>query len=138
MAIGRPTKYTDLLVAKANKYLNVYESTLMEVIPSHAGLASYLGITRSTLYDWGAQRGKKDFSDILARIKNLQELTLINSGLTGDFNANIVKMMLVKHGYHDKQENTLSNPDGSAISNQWHIHPVTNAKEGTDASGNPI
>ena len=137
MATGRPTKYTELLLQKSRHYLKLYEE-LGECMPSHAGLADYLGITRSTLYDWSNQKSKREFSDILALIKNRQEISLINNGLLGDFNANIVKLMLVKHGYHDKQENTLSNPDGSAIANDWHIHPVINAKEGTDASGNPI
>lgn len=134
--MGRPTKYTDLIVAKACKYLEVYES-LGHLVPSNQGLAAYLGITTQTVYDWKKQKSKRDFSYTLERLQDLQALTLINKGLGGIFNANLTKLMLVNHGYHDKQETTLSNPDGSALVNEWHIHPVTNAREGDNDRSPP-
>ncbi len=41
---------------------------------------------------------------ILAR----QKRTLINKGLTGVFNATIVKLMLSKHGYSEKVDQTVT------------------------------
>ena len=136
MPAGRPTKYTDLLIAKSYKYTKIYED-LGDAIPSHSGLAEYLDIKRSTMYDWAKQKSKREFSDILEKIKNSQERRLLNLGLTGKFNANIVKLALGKHGYHDKQDQTLSNLDGSPVVNEWHIHPVTNAREGDNERSPP-
>ncbi|HGJ5882038.1 DNA-packaging protein [Arsenophonus sp.] len=73
-----------------------------DVIPSLAGLACYLGIARSTLYEY--QKINLEFSDILEAILSLQENKLINKGLIGDFNASVTKLILTKHGYSDKQE----------------------------------
>lgn len=107
MAKGRPSKYTPQLLDKANKYLESYSTA----IPSHIGLAYYLGISTSTMYDWAKEDSKQAFSDILDRIMQLQFIELTDKGLTGDFNAAITKLALGKHGYTDKVDNTSS--DGS-------------------------
>ena len=99
--IGRPTKYTDELIKKAREYITDYEM-YGDVIPSIAGLSSYLEVTRTTLYDW--EKEHKEFSYILRGIKSEQEKVLLNSGLNGDFNSAITKLVLGKHGYHDKQD----------------------------------
>lgn len=105
--MARPTKYTPELLAKAKKYLETYTT----VIPSHIGLAFYLGIHNSTMYAWEKEKGKEEFSDILARIMQSQFIELTDKGLTGDFNAAITKLALGKHGYSDKVDQTSS--DGS-------------------------
>ena len=38
----------------------------------------------------------------------LQRLVLLNKGLTGEFNSNITKLVLGKHGFHDKREVDLN------------------------------
>ena len=98
---GRPTKYTDELVSKAKAYITDY-AIYGDVIPSVAGLSSMLGIVRSTLYKW--EEEKQEFSDILRSIKHEQEKVLLNRGLIGDFNSAITKLVLGKHGYHDRQD----------------------------------
>ena len=99
--MGRPTKYTDELVKKAKAYITDY-AIYGDVIPSIAGLSSYLKVNRSSLYEWESLY--KDFSDILRAIKAEQEKVLINKGLIGDFNSAITKLVLGKHGYHDRQD----------------------------------
>ena len=101
--VGRPTKYTEALLEKARHYVKNFE-LLGDVIPSHIGLALACGIRTSTLYDWAGHEDKKEFSDMLDEILQKQHQILINSGLTGDFNSNIVKLVLTKHGYNDKTE----------------------------------
>jgi hypothetical protein len=64
---------------------------------------SVLGISRDTLYDW-AKHDDKKFSDILSECNAEQERTLLNMGLIGEYNSNIVKLVLGKHGYNEKQE----------------------------------
>lgn len=96
----RPTKYTPELLEKARNYLNVYETA----IPSIIGLASYLEIRTSTVYDWRTHEDKQEFSDILDRILQAQHEKLWDMGLRGEYNAALVKLALGKHGYSDKQE----------------------------------
>jgi len=98
---GRPTKYTDELIEKAKSYITDYVK-YEDVIPSIASLSLVLGVTRTTLYEW--EKEHKDFSYILADIKAEQEKVLISKGLSGEFNSNITKLVLGKHGYHDKQD----------------------------------
>ena len=101
---GRPTKYNQALLDKAYQYLETLDES-NSVIPSHVNLALYLGINTDTLYDWAKQKDKKDFSDILKTIKDLQHSSLVGNGLTGAFNAHITKVMLTKHGYTDNANN---------------------------------
>ena len=101
--VGRPTLYNDAILAKAKYYLDNYKSH-GHVVPQIAGLARVLGVRRETLYAWAKEENKEEFSNILEEIMSEQEISLINGGLGGDFNSNITKMMLTKHGYSDRQE----------------------------------
>ena len=98
---GRPTKYTEEIIEKAKAYITGYE-THSDVIPSIAGLASVLDVHRSLLYVW--EKEYPEFLDILEAIKREQQKVLLNKGLSGDFNSQITKLVLGKHGYHDKQD----------------------------------
>ena len=110
MAGGRPTKYNQGILDKANDYLVNY-AEYGDQMPSHASLSLELGISRETLYEWGKQEEKQEFSDILEKMLRSQERVLFNKGLTGDFNPAIAKLALGKHGYSDKQDNTHSGGD---------------------------
>lgn len=98
---GRPTKATDELLARANDYLDHWQD--FGVIPSITALALYLGVSRQTLHNWATEQGHP-FFDILERTMCLQEVTALNKGLTGEWNAMLVKLVLGKHGYHDRTE----------------------------------
>jgi hypothetical protein len=117
---GRPTRYTPELLEKAATYIHKYMED-GSVIPSASGLALFLGINRSTLYEWSNNPEKQEFSDILSEIHFRQEQLLINNGLTGDFNSAITKLALGKHGYHDKVDSSLTGADGGAIRTNNHI-----------------
>jgi len=101
MSGGRPTKYTDELVMKAKAYITDY-AIYEDMIPSVAGLASALDVSRTVLYDW--EKEYPEFLYILEAIKREQQKVLLNKGLSGDFNSTITKLVLGKHGYHDKQD----------------------------------
>lgn len=105
MSAGRPTDYDDEIIESTKEYLETYKEQ-GDVIPSVAGLAVHLQIARSTIYDWASQEEKKEFSDILNNILSTQERVLMNKGLTSEFNSNIVKLALGKHGYTDKSDFT--------------------------------
>ena len=114
MPSGRPTKYTEEMVSKATDYIENYEAA-GDVVPQIAGLAIYCGISRETVYDWAKQKDKAIFSDIVKKILAAQEKSLLNGGISGDFNPTITKLLLAKHGYADKQDNTHSAPDGGPV-----------------------
>lgn len=122
---GRPTKYSQEMVDKAQDYLENY-TDYDQVIPSEAGLALHLELARSTVQDWGKHEDKKVFSGILRSIQAKQEVVLVNSGLTGAFNSAIAKLALGKHGYSEKQDQTLSGIDGQPIQvdQQWTIEVI--------------
>lgn len=114
MTVGRPTKYTPKLVEAARFYAEQFNE-LGDEFPSAGGLALHLGISRSIIYDWAKEESKAEFSDILERIQCKQENILLNKGITGEFNSNITKLVLGKHGYSERKEHELTGKDGGPI-----------------------
>lgn len=119
--LGRPTEYGPEILKKTKEYLTkakdkYKKGRLVSVnLPSIAGLAVYLKVSRDTIYEWKSktdESGKKllypDFSDILAQILAEQEKRLMEMGLKGDYNSAIAKLALGKHGYHDKVDTDLT------------------------------
>ncbi|MER1764344.1 hypothetical protein KJJ90_04560 [Proteus mirabilis] len=134
--VGCPSKLTNELIAKAKEYLDGgYKENEGQVIPSIAGLACYLGIARSTVYEYGKQDSDlgREFSDTLDGIMAFQEMKLINSGLAGDFNATITKLMLANHGYSEKQEVDHQSSDGSMSQKPTVIRLVGVSPDGADS-----
>ena len=115
MSVGRPSKYNDETVKISREYIDNFEDH-DDVIPSVAGLACVLGVSRENIYDWGKQESKKDFSDMLVDLQSKQERVLFNKGLSGEFNSNIVKLALTKHGYSDKSSQDITS-GGEKIDN---------------------
>lgn len=115
MPAGRPTEYTQEIVDLAKDYLETYSSKYGHAIPSVVGLCKVVNRARSTLYEWAKDKDN-EFSDILACINELQELVSLNGGIKGELNPQIVKLVLGKHGYHDKQDtNVGSQPDNPLV-----------------------
>ena len=112
--VGRPSKYTPELLAKAKQYeANHKVAGEDEVLPTIEGLAIYVGIHRKTIYEWLHDDDKQDFSDIVETVLAKQAKTLISKGLTGDFNSAITKVILSKHNYSERQELDHTSSDGS-------------------------
>lgn len=108
--IGRPTKYNEDVQAKAELYVLDFNKQ-GDVIPSQAGLCCWLGISRSTLFEWS--KVYPDFSSTLEDIQSKQETMTLNKALVGEFNSTIAKLVLANHGYSDKQELAHTSPDGT-------------------------
>lgn len=121
---GRPRLLTPELMEKAESYLTVWDKE-GDVIPSIAGLALFLGVSRETVHTW--RHEFEAFSDTLSRLLSMQERITLNKGLTGDFTAPISKLVLHNHGYSDKAEtvNTMQGPNGDAIKAEWVMAPLT-------------
>ncbi|MCJ1694645.1 DNA-packaging protein [Rathayibacter caricis] len=105
--MARPTKLTEELVERAEKYIG--EMARFE-LPSHVGLAIYLDVAESSLYLWrdvDSDLGRQ-FSETLANIKTFQHYQALNKGLNGEWNSTIVKLVLANHGYVEKRETDLT------------------------------
>ena len=99
---GAPTKYNEAILDKAIQYANSFEE-MGHKVPSVAGLSTYIGINRDTIYSW--MKKHKELSDTVSMMMAQQEQTLLNNGLDGTFNAHITKLVLSKHGYTDNANN---------------------------------
>lgn len=121
---GRPSKYNDELLARAEWYADNYAEK-GDVVPTVVGLALHLGVANSTVYAWSKEADKAEFSAIFTRIEQLQHQGLVNGGLSNAFNPAITKMMLTKHGYSDKVEQSHTSPDGSMTPQPTRIELVT-------------
>lgn len=98
--IGRPSGLTPELIEKAKEYMLGGFKEFGNVVPSVAGLGCYLGVSRSTIYEY--KDLSKEFSYTLEAILMKQEMLLINGGLDQSFSGTITKLMLTNHGYSDK------------------------------------
>jgi len=127
---GRPTKYEgNVTVKKVDEYLDTcvdeieifektvgdkstsYERILKTNIPSVAGLAIYLDLSKDTIYAWA--REYPEFSYALEKVSRLQEQKLMNGSVAGTYNSTISKLILSSnHGYREKSDVTT---DGKAI-----------------------
>lgn len=116
---GRPSIYTPGLLERARDYVLNY-ADYGDMIPSIAGLACELKISRDTCHSWAKDDDKPEFSDIIRDIAQAQERKLVNGGLSGDLNPQITKLVLAKHGYSDKQEIDHTSSDGS-MSQQHNV-----------------
>ncbi len=125
MAAGRPTIYTKGVIDGSYEYIRTY-AEIGERVPTVVGLCKFINRSKTVVYDWAKEEGKEEFADILSQISEIQHLGLVNSGLAGDFNPAITKMMLTHHGYSDKVEQAITGAGGGAVQtdNKWTIEFV--------------
>ena len=97
--VGRPSKYNVAMQARADDYVANWSDR--DNIPSRAGLCCWLGIARSTSFEWELEY--PGFSDTVKAVEVLQEYILLNKGVTGEFNASVAKLLLNAHGYSERQ-----------------------------------
>ena len=125
MAMGRPTKWSEEIEAKAWEYANGAWEGQGDAVPMVVGLCRYIERSKSIVYDWATHKDK-NFSDILSQIAESQELTVFTRALKGEYNSTMAKLLLTKHGYSDKVDSEVTGADGGAIKtdNTWTIKVV--------------
>ena len=128
--MGRPTKLTEEIIKKAENYIAGDWMTLGHVMPSAVGLAKVIGVSKKTIYNWADNND--DFLHILAELNTEQEFTLLNNGLTGEFNTAITKLVLAKHDYSDKVSQDVTSSDGSMKPVVVELVGVTNESSAED------
>ena len=131
---GQPTKYRpeycDLIIEHFTimPQQTVYKRTyfpdgtvksedpvlLPEQFPTFEKFADSIGVHKDTMYQWGKEY--KEFSDSLARAKQLQEHIWLVNGMSNLYNSQFAQFFGKNClGYSDKQEIALTGSDGGPI-----------------------
>lgn len=126
---GRPEKYDPVFIDEVTVYLEehkdeeiqlvkqagenksggyeMFENKLKVKLPTIEGFARHIGVNKTTLYEWAAKY--EAFSNALDVIRTEQQERLINSGLAGDYNSTIAKLILSSnHGMSEKTETDVT------------------------------
>jgi hypothetical protein len=106
--MARPTKYSEEILVKTQAYIDacndIFETidghTMKEVnIPTIEGLAYELKLNKDTIYSW--RKEHEEFSELIGQLLAKQAKSLVNKGLSGEYNPTIAKVLLTKHGYRE-------------------------------------
>ncbi len=115
---GRPDKISDWHVKRAKEYASGAWSKDGSVVPTLEGMAKYLDLSRQSLYE------ASELSYTVEQMQRDQASIVLNRGLTGEFNANIAKLILsAKHGYREQSEQLNVN-----------VELTTNSQNATDTA----
>jgi hypothetical protein len=122
--MARTTTCTPGIEASAWDYIEGGWEAADHAFPSVVGLCDIIDVGRSTIYAW-SKRDDNKFLDILEKINEKQELIAFSKGMKNEYNASLVKLLLGKHGYHDKQDTTLGGGDTPVeIDHMWQVNIV--------------
>ena len=115
---GRPSKYNPEIQKLADDYVDSHglynevtgsdgkKIMMVNSIPSVAGLALELKISRETVYQWG--KTYSQFSDTLERLNSKQQQFLLHHGLTKNYDSSFAKFISVNlTNWRDKVEQTV-------------------------------
>lgn len=124
---GRPTKYDPEFCRKVDEYLSsnqdeevkvvkqvneekgyeIYDTKFKVKLPTIEGFALFLNVSKKSLLNW--EKEYPEFLHALDKIRAEQHNRLVNSGLSGEYNPTIAKLILSSnHNYKERseQENT--------------------------------
>ncbi len=131
---------TEAHIKQTKLYLANYEE--YGIMPSVLKLAITLGVNRKTLTNVKSNPPKTKDHSLQAKLKrrmiillelvhDMQHDVLLEGGLDGSLNSNIVKLALGKHGYSEKKEQQITGKDEGPviIDNHWTIHVVKAGKK---------
>lgn len=96
-----------------DKGYEMFETRLKVKLPTIVGFALYLGVVEKTLHNWANEY--PEFRVALDKIKSEQRQRLINSGLSGEYNSTIAKLILSSN--HGMRERVDATTDDGPINN---------------------
>ncbi len=115
---GKRNAYSQAIVKKVEKYIDEFEK-YEHAFPSETGLSEVLKINRATIKYWKTLKNPDDtlkhpeFADVLDRLLAKQELVCWWKGMRQEYNANLCKLLLAKHGYiNESKQDLTSNGEG--------------------------
>lgn len=125
---GRPQEYKEKYISRVDEYLElnqdeeiqvvkqssekyeVFDNKLKVKLPTIEGFALFIGVSKRVLYEW--EKIYPEFMHALDKIRTEQHNRLVNSGLSGDYNSTIAKLMLSSnHGMREKSDMTTNDKD---------------------------
>lgn len=125
MTAGRPSEYKEEYIGLVDEYLDsrqdeeiqvvkqansekgyeMYDNKLKVNLPTVEGFARFIGVNKTSLYEW--EKKHPEFSNALDKIRTEQQQRLIDSGLSGEYNPTIAKLILsANHGMREKSDVT--------------------------------
>lgn len=112
MAGGRPSEYkethadlVDDYLEERKDYYDTETKTYKVKIPTIEGFAQFIGVNKTTLYEW--EKEHPQFSNALEKIRTEQQQRLLDNGLSGTYNSTIAKLVLsANHGMREKTDMT--------------------------------
>lgn len=151
--VGRPTKYLEEYINKVDEYLELHQDIEQEKVgmrneekgyekieyilkvdlPTVEGFALFLGVNKTTLYEW--EKNHPEFSNALDKIRTEQQMRLINEGLAGNYNPTIAKLILSSnHGMREKtdQDITSNGKELKTIVGFNYVVPKENDNDNSD------
>ena len=100
---GQPTKYDKTMPDRVGLFLMKRQQE--GNLPTHAGLAVFLGVCKATIENWAKQHS--EFLASLGILNATQEDILITRGLKSEYNSTITKLILSSnHGYCERTDTT--------------------------------
>jgi hypothetical protein len=113
--MARPTLYNEQILIDTKQYIDDCHDTPADKesdiprqvnLPTIEGLAYHLKINKDTIYDW--RKIYLEFSELIDELLHKQALSLVNNGLSGNYNSTIAKVLLTKHGYREGIETDIT------------------------------
>lgn len=109
------TKFDPAVHCRIEEYLELHQDAyrkgewskeqIVVRLPTIEGYALFIGVHRSTLYDWEDEH--EDISDTLEILRHEQKTRVMNMGLSGEYNSTIAKLILsANHDMRDKSDMT--------------------------------
>lgn len=125
---GRPPEYKATYVKKVDEYLKLrvdkvvrmltkevgkqkfFERKIKVQLPTIEDFAVFLGVSKVSLYTW--EKENPEFLNALDKIRAEQQRRLLQSGLSGDYNSTIAKLVLsANHGMREKSDLTTNDKE---------------------------
>lgn len=107
---GRPTKYSSDVFNKIEEYLDMC-SREQTKLPSVEGLAIYLDVNKTTLFEW--DKKYPEFSNSLKKLADKQKEQLIDDGMYGGKEVNASMAIFLLKAIHGLK-------DGSGVYQQFN------------------
>ena len=107
---GRPSQFSEEHIRLAQEYIDTWKE-LGDEVPQLAGLAEHCGICKDTRLKY--EKVSEEFAVLCARVRLMQEKALINKGLARKADSSLCKLLLMKHGYTDRQQVDHQSSDGT-------------------------